>query len=96
MVKVGDRLSMAILGLCAGGTFIALALTSVAKKAGTLGPPPKPEWPWLQTANSSFDDRLKQLNVAPAGSSGSSSGGSDSSSNSSSAGTGSGSSAATS
>jgi len=70
MVKVGDRLSLAILGLCCGGTFIALALTSVAKKAGQTGPPEKPEWPWLQTAESSFEERLKRMDIGGVGSSG--------------------------
>lgn len=75
MPKVGDTLSLVILGLCCGGTFIGLALTSVAKKAGITGPPEKPDWPWLQATNSSFEERLKGLDGAlPAASGGSSAG----------------------
>lgn len=66
--KVGDTLSMAILGLCCGGTFIALALTSVAKKQGLTGPPEKPDYPWLKEAEASVEGRLKRLEGAlPAG-----------------------------
>lgn len=61
MPKVGDTLSLVIMGLCCGGTFIALALTSVAKKAGMTGPPQKPDWPWLKAGDASFDERLKGL-----------------------------------
>ena len=67
-MKVGDRLSLAILGLCCGSTFIALALTSVAKRQGMTGPPAKPDFPWLKPGGgggsggeASFDERLKAL-----------------------------------
>ena len=68
MFKVGDRVSLAILGLCCGGTFIGLTLTSVAKRQGQTGPPEKTDWPWLKDAEASFEQRLGQLNVrgAPA------------------------------
>jgi hypothetical protein len=81
-MKVGDRLSLAILGLCCGSTFIALALTSVAKRQGMTGPPAKPDFPWLKPGggsgsggDASFDERLKALDsgsAAPAGAGGSS------------------------
>lgn len=61
--RVGDRLSLAILGLCCGGTFIALALTSVAKRLGQTGPPDKPDFPWLKASESQFEDRLKGLTI---------------------------------
>lgn len=61
MVKVGDRLSLAILGLCCGGTFIALSLTSIAKKQGQTGPPAKPDWPWLKETEASFEQRLGRV-----------------------------------
>lgn len=64
--RVGDRLSLAILGLCCGGTFIGLALTSVAKKAGQTGPPEKPDWPWLAESQAPFEDRLQRLDAAQA------------------------------
>lgn len=64
--RVGDRLSLAILGLCCGGTFIGLALTSIAKKAGQTGPPPKPDWPWLEDKQAPFEDRLQRLDAAQA------------------------------
>ena len=71
MVKVPDRLALAILGLCAGGTFIGLALTSIAKKAGQTGPPPKPDFPWLQQqhqhAEGSLESRLKQFEQSSIG-----------------------------
>ncbi|KAL4436530.1 hypothetical protein ABPG75_003669 [Micractinium tetrahymenae] len=69
MPKVGDTLSLVILGLCCGGTFIGLALTSVAKKAGQTGPPEKPDWPWLKAASTSFEERLKSLDGAAPGAS---------------------------
>jgi uncharacterized membrane protein YgcG len=77
MVKVGDRLSLLILGLCCGGTFIGLALTSIAKKQGQTGPPPKPDWPWLKDTEASFERRLGQLGegATPGGSDGGSSSG---------------------
>lgn len=65
--RVSDGLSLAILGLCCGGTFIGLALTSVAKKAGQTGPPPKPDWPWLQDTQAPFEERLQRLDAAQAG-----------------------------
>lgn len=70
MPKVGDTLSLVILGLCCGGTFIGLALTSVAKKAGVTGPPEKPDFPWLRAANTSFEERLKGLDSALPGAGG--------------------------
>lgn len=63
MPKVGDRLALAILGLCAGGTFIALSLTSIAKKAGKTGPPPKPDMPWLKDTQAGWEERLKKLDL---------------------------------
>ena len=90
-MKVGDRLSLAILGLCCGSTFIALALTSVAKRQGMTWPPAKPDFPWLKPGgggscggDASFDERLKALDsgsgstaavAGAAGSASSSSGG---------------------
>ena len=73
--RVGDRLSLAILGLCCGGTFIALTLTSVAKRQGQTGPPPKPDYPWLHKGGGSsgsggplsFDERLRQLDSGGGG-----------------------------
>ena len=63
MPKVGDRLALAILGLCAGGTFIALSLTSIAKKTGQTGPPPKPDMPWLKDKQAGWEERLKALDL---------------------------------
>ena len=63
MPKVGDRLALAILGLCAGGTFIALSLTSIAKKAGKTGPPPKPDMPWLKEQQAGWEERLKAMDL---------------------------------
>jgi hypothetical protein len=57
MAKIGDRLSMFALVVACGGTFLALALTSAAKKANLLGPPAPPPW----AADERFDDRLKAL-----------------------------------
>lgn len=42
---MGDRASMAILGLVCVGTFAALLLTSAAKRANLTGPPAKEERP---------------------------------------------------
>lgn len=87
MPKVGDRLALAILGLCAGGTFIALSLTSIAKKAGKTGPPPKPDMPWLKDKQAGWEERLKALDLPlpkPVG--GSSSGAAQASSSGSSSG----------
>lgn len=85
--RVGDKLSLAILGLCCGGTFIGLALTSIAKHNGQTGPPEKPDWPWLQDAEAKFEQRMAQLNAGStggtaggAGGGGNSSGGGSSSS----------------
>ncbi len=85
MPKVGDRLALAILGLCAGGTFIALSLTSIAKKAGKTGPPPKPDMPWLKEKQAGWEERLKGLDLPlpkPVGSSSAAQAGSSSSSGS--------------
>jgi hypothetical protein len=65
MFRVGDRLSLMIMGLCCGGTFIALTLASVAKRHGQTGPPPKPDFPWLKDTESAFEQRMGQLNVTP-------------------------------
>ena len=61
MVKVGDRLSLAIMGLICGGTFIALALTSIAKKQNLTGPPPKPDFPWLKASEAAFEERMRRM-----------------------------------
>jgi hypothetical protein len=62
MFRVGDRLSLVILGLACGGTFIGLALTSIAKRNGQTGPPPKPDFPWLQSGEAAqFEARLSSL-----------------------------------
>ena len=97
MPKVGDRLALAILGLCAGGTFVALSLTSIAKKAGKTGPPPKPDMPWLQERQAGWEERLKALDLPlPLPKPGGGSGGGSSGSGSGGSGSGSGSGKATS
>lgn len=63
--RVGDRLSLAILGLCCGGTFIALTLTSIAKRAGQTGPPEKPDWPWHKETQLTFEERLRAMDARP-------------------------------
>lgn len=65
MRKIGDSLSMLVLGLCCGGTFIGLTLTSIAKKAGQAGPPAKPDFPWLKGVEQSFEEKLKALDAKP-------------------------------
>lgn len=65
MRKVGDRLSLAILGLCCGGTFVALSLTSIAKKAKMTGPPDKPDMPWLRDTERAFEERLRAMDRPP-------------------------------
>ncbi len=62
MGKVGDRASMAVMGLLCCGTFVALALTSVAKKASLTGPPQQAQQ--MQRAaefQKHFEEQLRQL-----------------------------------
>lgn len=61
MRKVGDTLSLVILGLCCGGTFVGLSLTSIAKKAKMTGAPDKPDMPWLRATEEAFEARLRAL-----------------------------------
>ena len=60
--RFGDRLSMGLLVAVCGGTFMALAITSAAKKANNLGRPQLHAGP-ADTKN--FDERLKALEKQP-------------------------------
>lgn len=60
MMRVGDRLSMAMLVAVCGGTFVAVALTSSAKKANLIGGSPSKEGAQPSPVKD-FDDRLKAL-----------------------------------
>ena len=65
--RIGDRVSFAIMGIVCCGTFVALALTSVAKKANLTGPPSKQAQQQQQPQVDSkdfqkhFEEQLRQL-----------------------------------
>ena len=62
MRKIGDRISMAVMVLVGGGTLVALALTSAAKKAGLTGVPQNSNQPSSpEKAHQEFQERLKAL-----------------------------------
>lgn len=58
MVRISsDRATLAVLFAVCGGTLVALAMTSAAKKANMIGPPRAPKKPSLDD----FDERIKRL-----------------------------------
>lgn len=63
--RIGDRVSFAVMGIVCCGTFLALALTSVAKKANLTGPPPKQGQQQQQVDSKDFqkhfEEQLRQL-----------------------------------
>jgi hypothetical protein len=62
MLKIGDRVSMAVMVLVSGGTLFALAMTSAAKKAGLTGAPISAQAPpSADQVQKDFQDRLKAL-----------------------------------
>jgi hypothetical protein len=63
MARIGDRLSMITLVVACGGTFLALALTSAAKKASLLGPPAPPPWAAGGGSQKQFEERMKALDT---------------------------------
>lgn len=62
MAKVGDRVAGAILGIMCAGTFVALYLTSVAKKANLTGPPPRESRPAVAAdLQKHLEEQLKRM-----------------------------------
>lgn len=58
MRKISDTVSIVIMGGIFLGTFVAVGMTSVAKRAHLTGPPEKPVW----LDRKAFQERLDKLN----------------------------------